>query len=248
MSVSGSNAYMTKGKSKKVLAFSPEEIVECVNFIIDNSFISFRGTLYRQVIGIPMGVNCGPHLANIFLNVYEKHYIDSLIQDGKESSARQLSSTCRYQDDCIVLNDGGLFNTIYAEIYPTEMILDNTNVSKNKSHYLDLTISIYRGQFVYKSYDKRNSYNFKVINYPDLKSNIPINPAYGVFTSQLIRFCKINNVVDNFKVDVTSLVSKLVEQNFDKKILKTKFLEFCVNHVNTWGKFGLDIVRFAEEF
>ena len=35
-------------------------------------------------------------------------------------------------------------------------------------NFLDLTISIYRGKFNVKLYDKRNDYTFDVINYPYL--------------------------------------------------------------------------------
>jgi hypothetical protein len=36
-------------------------------------------------------------------------------------------------------------------------------------------------------YDKRDDFNFKIINFPNMCSNIPASPAYGVYISQLIR-------------------------------------------------------------
>ena len=94
--------------------------------------------------------------------------------------------------------------------------------------------------------DKRQSYNFKVINYPDLISNVPIGPTYGVFTSQLLRFCEINNIVDNFKKDIMELIEKLRAQNFDLKVLRLKYLDFCIRYINTWGKYGIYITEFSE--
>jgi hypothetical protein len=38
-----------------------------LEFLIDNIFVSFRGTLFQQVVGIPMGTNCAPLLADLFL-------------------------------------------------------------------------------------------------------------------------------------------------------------------------------------
>ena len=63
------------------------------------------------------------------------------------------------------------------------MIIKNTNKSISEVSYLDLSISITNNQYYYKSYDKRKDFDFKVINYPNLKGNVPVNPSYGVFTS-----------------------------------------------------------------
>jgi hypothetical protein len=43
-------------------------------FLIDNIFVSFGGILFQQVVGIPMGTNCAPLLANLFLYSYESEF------------------------------------------------------------------------------------------------------------------------------------------------------------------------------
>ena len=120
------------------------------------------------------------------------------------------------------------------------MKLDKTN-SGNICNFLDLTVSIGNATFTYKSYDKRLDFNFEIINYPDLKSNIPRNPSYGVFTSQLVRFCDVNNEVQQFNADIKSLVQKLIKQNFDPIVLQAKFKKFYANNIIRWSKFGSDI-------
>ena len=43
--------------------------------MIGNAYIIFDGNVYRQAIGIPMGTNAGPHVANIlYLHQYENEY------------------------------------------------------------------------------------------------------------------------------------------------------------------------------
>ena len=73
----------------------------------------------RQVLGIPMGTSC-THLVNIFLYVYEKK-----ADKGRIDDASSMANIFRYQDDYIVLNDKGLFDTIYQDIYPEELTLEN---------------------------------------------------------------------------------------------------------------------------
>jgi hypothetical protein len=89
-----------------------------------------------------MGTNAAPQIANVYLHVYEYEYIKSLIDKRDEKSLKRLKDIFRYQDDLIVFNDYGLLNNVLSDIYPNEMIVNNTNISARKSCYLDLSISI----------------------------------------------------------------------------------------------------------
>ena len=93
----------------------------------------------------------------------------------------KLEHVYRYQDDLLSLNDFGLLERVLSEIYSPEMIINKTNISVRKTNFLDLTISIYRRKFFVKLYDKRNDYNFDVINYPFLDENIPKGQSSGIF-------------------------------------------------------------------
>ena len=52
-----------KGKT----CYSEEQVISMLEFLIDNIFVSFGETLFQQVVGIPMGTNCAPLLADLFL-------------------------------------------------------------------------------------------------------------------------------------------------------------------------------------
>ena len=104
-----------------------------------------------KVIGIPMGTNCAPYLANIFLRMYEVEFIEKLNQEGKHKVSSLLNNVFRYQDDCLVLNDCKQFSRYFNSIYPKEMVLENTNVSSGESNYLDLCITLNNKKFSYKS-------------------------------------------------------------------------------------------------
>ena len=54
--------------------------------------------------------------------------------------------------------------------------------------YIYLEITIEDNNYVFKSFDKRKDFYFPIVKYPNSKGNVPVNPAYGVFISQLIRF------------------------------------------------------------
>ena len=242
ISISSQRAYFTKERSKKLKNCTKEELMNWIDYIIDNSMVEYLGELFRQVIGIPMGTSCAPYLANIFLHIYEYEYLKMLVETNRLNVACKLQNLFRYQDDCLTLNDSGQFLKHYIQIYPPELKLKCTNISTAKCTILDLTISVFRGRFLYKSYDKRNDFQFEVVKYPHLHGKIPRQPSYGVFMSQLLRFCEVNGTIKNFCNDVQKMVEIFVKQGFDNLKLLGHYNLFCQRYLYKWSKFGTDIV------
>ena len=120
----------------------------------------------------------------------------------------------------------------------SEMELKCTNISRDKCNFLEITISIYRGKFIYRSYDKRNDFDFDVVNYPNLHGNIPKASSYGVYVSQLVRFVDININFNNFVNDVNKLTKTFIMQEFNSSILKLKYVQFSYKYIHKWGKYG----------
>jgi hypothetical protein len=91
-----------------------------LEFLIDNLFVSFGGTLFQQVVGIQMGTNCAPLLADLFLYSYESEFLQKLVKDKKIHEARAFNFTYKYIGDVLSIN-----NSRFAEflplIYPPEL-------------------------------------------------------------------------------------------------------------------------------
>ena len=51
---------------------------KALNLLLDNIFVRFGNTVYQQVIGIPMGTNCAPVIADLFLFCYERDFMKKL--------------------------------------------------------------------------------------------------------------------------------------------------------------------------
>ena len=67
--------------------------------LLDKSFIRFVTKLYRQTIGIPMGINCASLVADLFLFCYERDFMKSLSRENQADITEAFSSTSRYLDD-----------------------------------------------------------------------------------------------------------------------------------------------------
>jgi hypothetical protein len=77
-------------------------------------------------------------------------------------------------------------------------------------------------------YDKRDDFNFKIINFPNMCSNIPASPAYGVYISQLIRYATASSTYSDFLKHHLYLRNRLLDQGYNKirLILSLKKLIF----------------------
>ena len=77
------------------------------------------------------------------------------------------------------------------EIYPSQLTAEKANKSDHLADYLDLTFIIDSGgKLSTRLYDKRDDFDFHIVNFPFLSSNIPSGPFYGVYISQLIRYAR----------------------------------------------------------
>ena len=184
--------------------YSDADVIKMLEYLIYNIFVEFGDRILQQTIGIPMGTNCAPLLADLFLCSYEAEFIQSLLQAGKKHLAQQFSFTYRYIDDVL--------QTKFAEylefIYPRELDIK----AAASSSYLDCYFYIDNGKLTTRLYDKRDDFNFPIVNFPFLSSNIPSAPAYGVYVSQLIRYARTcsnyQDVMERGKVFTTKLLSQ----------------------------------------
>ena len=182
-----------------------------LEFLIDNIFVSFRGILFQQVVGIPMGTNCAPLLADLFLYSYESEFLQKLVKDKKIHDF-----TYRYIDDVLSIN-----NSRFAEclplIYLPELEVKETTDTTSSASFLDLYLEFDdSGKISTNIYDKRDDFNFKIINFPNMCSNIPASPAYGVYISQLIRYARASSNYSDFLKRHLHLRNRLLDQGYKK--------------------------------
>ena len=78
------------------------KLVEWTNYLIDNVYIKVGSKVYRQTVGIPMGTDCAPQLANLFL-FHEYSYMKILMKKNL-CVAKKFNDTIRYIDDLLTVN------------------------------------------------------------------------------------------------------------------------------------------------
>ena len=149
---------------------------------MDNIFIRFGSKLYRQIVGIPMGTNCAPLVADLFLFCYERDFMLSLSDNIQTDIIEAFNSTSSYLDDLLNI-DNPYFEQMVGQIYPTELQVNKWNSSDTKAPFLDSNLSIANVIVSSKTYDNRDDFNFEIINFLFLNGDVPSSPSYGIYFS-----------------------------------------------------------------
>ena len=113
--------------------------------------------------------------------------------DQHESATNRIWSKKTYRLSKVLSSPGN--RVMY---YLEELAVSETSESRSVVSFLDLLIDISNGDLVCSIFDKRDAFDFDIVNFPDLSGNIPTAPAYGTYNSQLIRYSEACYNYDNF--------------------------------------------------
>ena len=210
---------------------------DSLTFLLDNIYIRFGSKLYRLIVGIPMGTNCAPLVADLFLFCYER---DFMMSHSEDNQIKAFNSTSRYLDDLLNI-DNNFFDSMINRIYPSKLQLNKANVSDAEASFLDLHLLISDGFVMTKIYDTRNDFDFDIVNFPFLDGDVPRSASYGVYVPQLIRFARVSSHVDDLYTRNKVLTAKLLIQGYRYHKLRKAFSKFYRRHFDIVSKYNVGL-------
>ena len=233
-------AFFTSDVYKKFNVWSCQKVCETLVYLLDNTFIRFGTKLYRKIIGIPMGANCAPLVADLFLFCNEENFMKSLSPENQADIIEAFNSTLRYLDDLLNIDN------IYVEqmvnrIYPAELQLNKANSSDTEAPFLDLNLSISNGTVSINIYDKRDDFDFDIVNFPFFDGDVPRRTSYGVYISQLIRFARASSNVSDFSCRNKAFTAKLLKQVYRYHKLRKAVSKFNRRHSELVEKYNVSL-------
>ena len=105
-------------------------------------------------------------------------------------------------------------------------------------HFLGTTFIIGSNNRLHtKLCDKHDDFDFHIVNFRFLSSNIPFSPFYGVYISQLIRYAWCCSYYDDFGYRHKLLVDRLLSQGYEVKRLRNSFKKFYGRSPDLIGKY-----------
>ena len=115
------NAFFTsKDHYRGYHLWSCQNVCDALSFLLDNIYIRFGTKLYGQIVGSPMGTNCAPLVADLFLFCYERDFMKYLSSDNQAYIIKAFNSTSRYLEDLFNIDNPyfeGMVNRITKFIH-----------------------------------------------------------------------------------------------------------------------------------
>ena len=220
ISVTNSGARWVKNASKSGITFSQDSFKEALRYLMESCFFSFGDMIFRQAIGIPMGSDPAPFMANLFLYSYERKYVQNLRKKDL-SKARLFRNTFRFIDDLLTVNDDGEFEKCHGNIYPAELELKKEH-SGNLVSFLDLKIELKDRSFETSLFDKRDDFPFSIVRMPYRESNMPSRIFYSSIGAEVLRIARTSMKIECFQVSSKALIDRMVKQGASvERLLKT---------------------------
>ena len=183
----------------------------------------------------------------LLLYQYESSYVEN-VSKRDLNLAKKFSTSERYIDD-LFSADFPDFKTHLPLIYPPELVVNDSSDSVKTVNYLDITITSDNfSNLTFSIFDKRDDFNFNIVNFPYLDSCIPRKPALGIFLSQLIRYARICSKFEDFSIRALTLSKRLQNQGYKVLELRKLVVRFFHERGSLLERYGeRDINRFISK-
>jgi len=236
------------------IALDAKKLIQHMTFVIENSYATFGGNIYKLTVGIPTGTNMSPEVTNIYLLWYEMTYFQRQIQHWNSLSKGQqlfMLTFKRYIDDLFKMQSFGFdFKAImYFEedkdgIYPK--VLTDTDGRQIKDplelegemgdqcDFLDSTVSIdgLNNRTTWTLFDKRRAMKVdetpmsQLRNFPHWDTMLSKSCKLGVITSQMFRFNRRCFKARDFIKETVTYCQKLIKEGYDSKEVLNRVVHY----------------------
>ena len=164
-----------------------------------------------------------------------------LIQSDR-NKAITFNGNFRFIDDLLNINGVDAFVENWKKIYPANLELKVEHLG-NKATFLDLEIEVIDRRFVFKLYDKRDSFNFFIVRMPYLDSNIPPFIFYGSIFSEFLRIARCSSNINSLTCTAHKLFNRMISQGGKEKMVLGLLWKLQNRYPDVLGKYRTDLSR-----
>jgi hypothetical protein len=209
---------------------SMEELKQAVRECVNNAYVLVNGKLFRQTVGIGMGHEESPPLANLYLYARECAYVDRKIEElGEEEVERRFLGFRfhrRFIDD--------LFAPISADDLPTEedygLKLKITG-DGSEAVFLGILVKIQEDRLTYRARDKQHGFDFKITRFPSWDSCVPASCKRGTVIAMLSRTLSLTTLTTNFVDEGRFLLRMFAERGYPFAFVKEGVRRFLAKNI-----------------
>ena len=134
-----------------------------------------------------------------------------------------------------------------SQIYPSKLQLNKAISSETEALVLNLHLSNLDGFISCKINDKRDDFDFEIVNFPYLDEDVPRRASYGVYVSQLIRITRVSSHVTDFNTRNKLLSAILLNQGYRYHKPLKAFSKFYRRHFGLVSKFSVGLKSLLQQ-
>ena len=101
--------------------------------------------------------------------------------------------------------------------------------------------------FIYKLFDKRDSFPFFIVRMPDLSGNIPDHVFYGSVMSEFLRIARATLLYPDFVSKAKELFSRMVNQSGEKNMILLQLKKAVTNHDAAFQSFRKSVQQIVSD-
>ena len=171
------------------------------------------------------------------LTIAKNNYLDQVVTEPT-----RVTETCSNILDLFFTNNESLINQVHVipGIADHEAVFIESSLRPLKKVTAPRKVSS-------KIYDKRDDFDFDIVNFPFLDGDVPRRASYGVYISQLIRFARVCNHVTDFNARNKCLTAKLLQQGYRYHKLRKTFSKFYRRHYELISKYNVGLKTLLSE-
>ena len=201
-----------KENCSKGVVYPIQNILNILEFLVKNSYVSLGDALFHQINGIPQGGHSSGFLANLTCHSHERKWVEKY----PFHSLQYL--VFRFMDDFGITN-AEYFQSMYRDIYPEEsgIRLVPNKVTPHPDRLLEcklldsLVFADLKGEVHVTLHDKRQNYEFFVNRFPDIASNACQYQSISSFYGEIVRLFRLNTHSDGFFENVADVAAYLIK-------------------------------------
>ena len=250
----GATSPLPNNKNVKKLKLS--YLLRLVRVLFENIIIQVGNTIWRQLIGFPMGCHNSSPSCDIYFGSREYKFIRLKISMNEMELASKFQHANRYQDDVNILNFADAwkyFDSSNAKlwIYPMNIVSIKDTTLKFESingintgtelTFLSAHLELINDMLHIKKYEKIRELPFDTVKYTHRTSMVPQSSLYNIIGSQLSTNAMINSHIEYFMAEVDILVQHLLNNALAPMRIKTAIAKWVTQKATTLPiKFSID--------
>ena len=158
-------AKWAKKRKSVLLVFTKSNLKKAGKYFLQNCYVKLGKSMFRQILGISVGLDSSSIFANLLPHYYENRWIHQL----RKSDIRPtiwFANVLQFIDDLTPDNNEEEFETSCKKIYPPELELQKENIDCSEGSSLDLGIKTLHKKFTIQLYDKIDDFPFSIVGKP----------------------------------------------------------------------------------